>query len=247
MNNRDQIKKYFKPFPMWAIGAIGFGVLLFFAKWWLGLLCIGVGVAAFTMNKKPTEAEIDQWLGEDLKTIRDKAQKKLGLESEEVLAEPFVLDQGVVFRGWAGTQGIPAEHLPPDALKVGDTGKLRLGTFKYQLFFPVEKFLGSYTCVWDFCEGKAYHEGTEEFFYKDVVSVNTKSSLRDVETKKNGKISIEFNEFKLTVSSGDSIDVAVVSEGMKDKRLLGGDASKLAITSYDSTIQAIRKMLRDKK
>ena len=80
-----------------------------------------------------------------------------------------------------------------------------------------------------------------------MVPVNTKSSLRDVETKRDGKISIEFNEFKLTVSSGDSIDVAVVSEGMKDKRLLGGDACKLAITSYDSTIQAIRKMLREKK
>lgn len=66
---REQIKKYFKPFPKWAVWMIAIGIP-FLALEGAGLLLIAIGIWGLVVwSKKPTDAQMDAWLDEDLRRL----------------------------------------------------------------------------------------------------------------------------------------------------------------------------------
>jgi len=102
----------------------------------------------------------------------------------------------------------------------------------------------AYTCVLDFTTGKALNESTDEYFYKDVVSVSTKSESRTVNIPKLGTLQLNTAEtFTLTTSGGTSLSVLLRDPTLIEK--MGG--GEIPTTRAEKAIQTVRKMLREKK
>jgi len=211
-------------------------------------------VAVTFSNGTPSDSEMQQYLEEDLEYLKGHARKKLGMEEEDVIAEPLVVAPGLLFASWEQAKGMNPDHVAPRAAKVGKDNTLRMGSFECSVFFPTQKFLGTYYCVFDACEGHCFHESTDEFFYQDIVQVATKTENRAVawREKDGTSRSNQVNDmmmFRLTVSSGDGVSIHIHSEDMKrfifgDKR---ADRLQLIATNHEKAIQTIRKFLREKK
>ena len=109
-----------------------------------------------------------------------------------------------------------------------------------------ENQLVTYNSALDLMTGNSLNETTDEYFYKDVVSVSTEtSSATFIDPKNKNSVqqlhTAEF--FKLTTSGGTSIKVFI-----KDPKLIAmmGN-SALPGTDAEKAVQSIRKMLREKK
>lgn len=263
---RSRIRRYFKKFPTNAVlAAIGIGLLcvvIGFAAKGLGLVAalgillviIGIVIAVTFSSGTPSDSEMSQFMVDDLRLLMERARKKLGMEAEEAISDPLVIGPGLLFANWDEAKGLNREHVAPFAMKVGGDGVLRMGSFECSVFFPTQKFLGTYYCVFDACEGQPFHERTEEFFYQDVVQVATRTEDRAVEFQgeKGESRSVRVQDmemFRLTVSSGDSVEVHIRSDELK-RRIFGDRKAaqiQLIATNHENAIQTIRKFLREKK
>ncbi|MFX0137564.1 MAG: hypothetical protein ACFFDN_28255 [Candidatus Hodarchaeota archaeon] len=254
---RKLIRNYFKPFPKWTTWMILIGVVIFFigilataVMAIIGVAIMGLGVLGIVLSSKgkPTDSQMEEFLEEDKKKLAEKAIKKLGIDESELVGDVIYLPPGLIFQGWDEARAIRDNtHLPPHALKVGKDKILRFGAFQYQAFFPTDKFLGSFGCVWDFCSGESANEQTEEFFYKDVVSVTTKTEDRIISNPKTRspiKIS-DWETFRLSVSRGESISVILRSEQFLKKFIK--EAADIPTTTAEKAIQTVRTILREKK
>src|SRR5262245_31932625 len=86
----QQIKKYFKPFPKWAVWMIVIG--LFLITIGIGLLMIAIGIwALVAWTRRPRDTEMDTWLEQDLRVLHGKALAKTGTDTSELVAEPVIV------------------------------------------------------------------------------------------------------------------------------------------------------------
>jgi hypothetical protein len=263
---RARIENYFAPFPSTAIiplavgfiicaGGIAAGSTQVFIA---GLMVMFAGAiwVIQILRARPTNMQFDDWLAEDVDELFERARKRLDIKPEDVIAEPVVIGPGLLFMGWKDAVRMQSAHLPPNMWRAGEDGVLRVGAFTYQVLFPMEKYLASYICSYDLCEGEAYNEHTEEFFYRDIVSVSTRTDEMTVQQimrkgllRRTPEVIThtfnDFDTFRLTLSSGDAMQV-VVKCSAPQKALLKRKAS-LPAGAYDDAVNAIRKLLRDKK
>jgi len=244
---RKMIKKYFQAFPKWAIWLIVIGliVLIVGAQANVGVVILGIILMAgggfgiySSIGTRPTDQQIDEWLEEDLKRTVKKAHDKMGIDESKIVGEPVQITG-------------------PRFWNVGDAKFLyRKGKDNIIRFTPLDVStilfgqdqLLAYNCSFDFAEGKHLNEGTDEYFYKDVVSVSTKSESRSV-TFKGKPVQLNAAEtFVLTTSGGTSISVLLrdpkLVEAMGIKKIRGDE---IPITGAEKAIQSIRTMLREKK
>ena len=88
------------------------------------------------------------------------------------------------------------------------------------------------------------YESTDEYFYRDIVSVSTSTDTYEIKLSKGETITLkEAVTFKLTTSGGNSVS-ALITDPELIKKMGGGD---IPTDQADSAIQVIRKMLREKK
>ncbi len=251
---RAQIKRYFKPFPKWAVWLLVVGLPLLLVKGIglvLGLVLIGVGVwAIFDSSKKPTDQQVDRWIEEDLNGLNAKALTKSGTDQSELVGETVQV--------WG-----------PRFWNVGGAAvSFKKGKDKFFRYTPIGvsviNFTSSqlvvYQCALDLNTGNPLSEGTKEYFYKDVVSVATQAMSK---TFRKGELSAkglrgplkkaldsagtlqldDAETFVLTTSGGTSVEVVLKVPNLIEK-LGGGD---IPTTVADKAIQSVRKMLREKK
>jgi len=242
--NREKIVNYFKNFPKWAVVLIIIGVLCLLgtgssiAMLFVGLILIGIGVLGIVSfnKKKVTDQEFDSILADDLKTLSKTALSKTGTDSSELVSEEVVIT-GPKFWDIAGAE----IHY-----KKGKDNYLRFTPMSVTVINFTQNQLLSYSCVLDLITGKPLNEATEEYFYKDVVSVSTKTESMTI-TSKDTKIgTLQMNaaeKFTLTTSGGTSVSV-VLSDPSLIEKMGGGEIPK---TIAEKAIQTVRKMLRDKK
>lgn len=239
MDKREQIKKYFKPFPKWAVWMIIIG-LPFLYFYGLGLVLIGLGIWALVEDwtKKPDDAQMDAWLEEDLREAHRKALSKTGTDASELVAEPVTVT-GPRFWDTAGAEW---------AFKKGKDEKLRFTPVSVTVLNFTPNQLISYSAALDLTTGNALSESTDEYFYRDVVSVSTKTRSITVHGTGKGEFSgvQQLNEaetFELTTSGGTSIQVFLRDPSLIKK--MGGGS--ISTSSAEKAIQPVRKMLREKK
>lgn len=240
---RKMIGNYFKPFPKWAIWLVAIGVLTLLIGLGdsaggaiVGLLLAGAGgYAIYTSTQgKPTDKQMDQWLDEDLTALSKKALNKMGTDEKELVSESV---QVTGPRLW-DTGGANV------FFKKGKDNLLRFTPVGVSIINFTQNQLLGYTCVFDFTTGKALNESTDEYFYKDVVSVATKSESKSVNIPKLGTIQLNSAEtFILTTSGGTSLSVLLRDPTLIEK--MGG--GEIPTTRAEKAIQTVRKMLRDKK
>jgi len=232
---RKAIKKYFKPFPKGAVWAILIGILLL-AAYGLGVIPIAIGIIMLvSWSKKPSDSEMDKYIADDLSVAKSKSLQKTSLDESELVGEPVVVT-GPRFWNTAGA------HI---LYKKGKDERLRFTPITITVLLMTQHQIVSYQCCLDLTTGNYLNESTDEYFYKDVVSVATKTESKSYSSEEfGGTIQLNAAEtFVLTTSGGTSIETV-----LKDPKLIkimgGGD---IPTTEAERAIQVVRKMLREKK
>jgi hypothetical protein len=186
------------------------------------LLAAGGAFGIYSYTQAPTDQQIDQWTREDLLGLDQKALKKTGIDKSEVMGDPVTITG-------------PADFA---VYKVGKDRILRFGKIAAVVINFTQNQLLIYSCSVDITTGNTLKESTDEYFYRDVVSVSTKTEDGQI-----GATRISAGEyFTLTTSGGTSVKVFLQSPELGKK--LGGE---MPSTDAERAIQAIRKMLREKK
>jgi len=182
---------------------------------------------------KPTDAQMDAWLAEDIARVKGESLRKLDLLPEQVLGKP---DDPIVVVG-------PANEAK---WAIGKDGIIRFSFYDILVVYLTSYHLAAYQCILDLATGTRRSESTQEYHYTDVVAVSTRtagSGLIAVMVDGTKKEVASYQKFALSVASGEKIEVAVFFPQLED--IIG--KGKLAPTGADKAISAIRAMLREKK
>ena len=251
--NREQIARYFKPFPKWTTPFLLIGMALLVipmgikgVSWivpviGLGLLGIGgLGIYLF-FTGRPSDMEMDDWFREELRIVNIEALRKLGMDASDAVAEPVSV--------WGprieNTAGISLQ------VAVGKDGNLRYNPVDLNILNFGQNQLCSYQCAYDRFTGKRLQETTDEYFYKDVVSVSTKTdtTLRHINVVgKKGTEPVVLKEsemFRLTTSGGTSVEVFIQDQALL--KLNSTRGGQLPTSQAENAVMTVRRMLRDKK
>jgi hypothetical protein len=232
-DKRAKIQKYFNSkFPKWAAWILAIGALIAFGGMSNpdggGALLTGIfmvvvgGFGIYSYTNTVSDQQIDEWTNEDLGMLDKKALKKVGVDESELVGEP-----SIIFG--------PADF---SVMKVGKDKRIRFGRVRGMVVNFGQHQLLVYTCTIDITTGNTLHESTDEYFYRDVVSVSTKT--RDGQV---GNVRLAEGEyFTLTTSGGTAAEIFLHSPEIGKR--FGGE---MPATDAERHIQSIRKMLREKK
>lgn len=204
-----------------------------------GVIIAGV-LISFNIAKKrflarPTDAQMDQWLEENLKELSKASLIKMDIDSSSCIDIPVTVTGP---RLWDKAD---AKLL----YRKGNDNQIRFTPINATIITFTEKQLLAYNCVLDFTTGRALNESTDEYFYKDVVSVSTKTESKTIKLD-DCEQTLQLNAaetFTLTTSGGTSISVLLRDPELA--KFMGG--GEIKISNAEKTIQVIRKILREKK
>jgi hypothetical protein len=182
---------------------------------------------------KPTDSQMNAWMDEDKKKISQNALTRLNLHS--VSAHVINLDKPLVVIG------------PMNGARYakGSDGIIRFSLYQIIVIYVTNHHLCSYCCELDFETGIIAHESTYEYHYADVVSVSTSNANSEFSFQKDGesKPISRYQQFSISVSSGESIKVAVSFPHLAD--IIG--SGDIGPTGSEEAVATIRAMLREKK
>ncbi len=221
-----------------AIVLIGLGVVAHWSMIVAGVFVLVIAIAIYSSAKsrydaRPTDDQMDSWREEDMATLRTHALDKFGFDEDDVVGDP-VFVTGLKFGNVAGARW---RH------RVGQDGVVRYTPIATTCIDLGEHQLLCFGCVYDLTTGKPLNEETDEYFYRDVVSVSTKSKSQTVNFQEETIQLTAAETFELTTSGGTSVSVVLSDPAFVKK--LGG--SQLWDSRAEKAVKAIRKMLREKK
>lgn len=158
-----------------------------------------------------TDAQYDLSVKKQLKSMEKRALYKLGIDIDEVKEiAPIEID------GY--------NYDDCTLYKKGKDGEWRTNMYKVIYLFFSQNEVHAYTCEFCTTEGQK-RESTDVYFYQDIVSVSTESSIATLK-----KESVRYESFKLTTSGGTSLMVSIRNTDQAER-----------------SISAMRQLLRSKK
>ena len=177
---------------------------------------------------RPSVQQMLIWLREDIASAEKESRSQLNLVETTREAITVV---GPIFHDIHGIS---------DALilrrSVGED--YFYSTHRLSIFHFTEDFLGSYRANYNMIKDVTTSEETDEFFYRDIVSVRTHTSASNY-TLKTGKKLVHSKEFSLAVSSGDKVSVLLNDPEIRTRKEIE--------LSSDDAVNNIRVMLRQFK
>ncbi len=190
--------KYFEPVSLkGGIIAIIIGLILFGAEQAVfGLIAIAVGALLIyrQVGNRPTDADIDAAVSSQLKNMKARALKKLGVDEDEVSEIAPISFDGYVFN--------------KALVKQGKDGLYRSSKYQAVMFLFSDNEVHCYTYDFSIVDS-TQKESTDVYFYKDIVSVSTQTEGTEYSVG-NGKSSqFDYEYFKLTTAGGTSVSCAV--------------------------------------
>ena len=256
--DRKKIKKYFnstdKRSYYYLIGGL-VGLFLFSSITALAL--ISLAVAGFggwqiydTQFDKPTDAQMDEWLKDDLSRLEPDSLKKAALDSSDLVRQPVML-YGPRLETVGGAEF---------NYQSGKDKVIRYSLVETTTIHFTEHQLITYQCAIDLTTGNSLNVRVKRFFYKDVVSAETETKDYTYEEKNiskqffennpnakkyivNGKLQVNDSEtFRLTTTAGTAVEIA-----LKIPQFLVGAEGDFSDRLADQAISAINKMLLSKK
>ena len=242
LNKRLAIIKYFSPFAGCAAIIsiiIGLGLIVGgfdnkFALILFGLPFIAFGVyAIISAMDIISDKTMDAYICEDLALAKGKALTKSSIDESQLVGEQLTI------------YGFPQRGDFEILWKKGKDNIIRHTPISVTVITLTENQLVSYQADLELTTGNFLNESTDEYFYKDIVSIATKTESREIKFKSLGKIQLNAAEiFKLTTSGGTSIEVILRDQQFLIQKMGGGE---IPITNVEKTISVVRKMLREKK
>jgi hypothetical protein len=241
--SRQELINYFEPRPKATLILVGFLILLF-----LGAPCASLSVGSnpiaglttlsvfaiplaigiliqtkFNMRPRPTDQEYDEWVGSFRASIRQYGLQRLGLSQSDIIGEPLYVRGIVLARdkdAWYYDNMAQAIML-----RRGKDARLRSSVNRFTMFYPTQHyiavFIGDVNALSDL-----RFEGTQTYYYHDIVGVETRAFGMPVEGVNYG-----LQRFDLQVSNGRSIGVTTIAEDR----------------SIEQTVHSLGVLLRDKK
>lgn len=188
---------------------------------------------------KPSDSLMDKWLHQDLEEIKRDALQKLDINAEDIITP-----QGF---NKHDSQAIVVVGPGPKAdLAIGKDGVIRFSMYDILIVYLTKYHLAAYKCTLDLATRIRTQETTQEYAYKNIVSVSTKIGSNLAITFAGQTTSIpNYQQFALSVANGDTISV-VTSLSADNQLLTFLKDGKLPDSGADKAIRAIRSQLRDK-
>lgn len=170
-----------------------------------GGLAAGGGYWLYTKTANtPTDAQIDQLMEQSMASLRQAALAKLNLDPEEVkLVEP------VVATGYAIRDSM--------LVKQGKDRRTRGNIVTGMIILFSDHEMHTYTKRVDLANANFQQESTGEYFYRDVVSIETRT---DTVTLNSGQ-QVSLEELMITTSGGTSIANTLFDTGQVSQSLNG--------------------------
>lgn len=256
--DRKKVKKYFETTSKYAYymalgGFLGLIILPTSFSLTLPLLIIsGIGGYLIYDSKfnKPSDAQMDAWLQEDLDRLNPDSLKKAGIDRSELVRPPVML-YGPRIESVGGAEF---------NYQRGSDKVLRYSLVETTTIHFTEHQLITYQCAIDLITGNSLNVRVKRYFYKDVVSAETETKDYTYDEKNiskkfydlnpearryivNGKLQLNGSEtFRLTTTAGTAVEIALNIPQFLDFR-----NSDIADRLADQAISAINKMLLSKK
>lgn len=184
-----------------------------------------------------TDEEIDEQFRSDVDGIIKTALDKLGLDKDELpknRKEPLLIPGPIL---WS-TPGIDTKDI---LWKKGKDGQVRFSINKITVIYFSNYLLACYSCDYNFLKNINLNEKTDEYYYRDIVSVSTSENSTSY-TLPNGIKLTHSQEFRLSISNGDAIRVTINAE--KLSKITNG---KIPTDEAEKAVKVIRTMLKEKK
>lgn len=190
-------QKYFQPANLKA-GVITclIGLVLLAASPIVGIIAIAIGALLIYLQVggRPTDEEIDAAVTSQLKDMKSRALRKLGVDEDEVSEIAPITFDGYVYN--------------KALIKQGKDGKYRSSKYQAVMFFFSSNEVHCFTYDFSIVES-SQKESTDVYFYKDIVSVSTQTEGTEYSVGKGKSSQFDYEYFKLTTTGGTSISCAV--------------------------------------
>lgn len=201
--------KYFRPAKLGApIKTIGVGIVIFLIGFFApAALVIGILVIALggywlysLKNVGVTDAEVGAAIAQAGASAQQTGLQKLGLDPSEVnLIAPVVIE-GPDFKKSRGK------------IRKGKDGVVRTAANQVLVLFFSDHMVHCYTYRFDITDPSVHAQETDEYFYRDVVSVAT--ATEDEKFTANGKTeTVSLDAFLLRNAGGESLRIAAYNGG----------------------------------
>jgi hypothetical protein len=214
-------KKYFtqgslkRPIIAVAVGGLLFlagisgnsGGLAFFGF----LIAAAGGVRIYFLLNGPKDQDIDRDALETVADLQNRALSKLQLDPDQVRLIDPVIANGYFFR----TIGDSV------LIKVGKDKLIRTSNYEGVVVFFSEQQLHAYKFQFSLVNPDEFRESTDEYFYRDVVSVATRSETYKAKLINGESKQVSWEEFRLTTSGGTSIESSIRDQSSVIKSITG--------------------------
>jgi len=204
-----------------------------------GTLLVLIGLIRFLMGRgsRVTDNDVDNQFQNDINEIAKVALNKLGLDASQLTEnrkKPLILKGPIL---WSVT-GVNKKDL---LWKKGNDDIVRFAINRITVIYFSKHLLAAYACDFNFLKNVTLNETTDEYYYKDIVSVSTSETSTSY-ILPNGVKLTRSQEFRLSLSNGEAIRVFIDS-GKLNKITNGNIPTEEA----EKAVQIIRTILRDKK
>jgi hypothetical protein len=180
---------------------------------------------------RASDAEINKWLIEDLKTkVQKRAIEYLQLEDENLTDEQFIIIPYPVFHA---TQKIGDEQLQRVLTK---DGYFNYSFWNVQILILSSNYLSYYFCSYNWLEDEILNEKTSEFFYEDIALVRNDIDQVDFKSKWNENKLNEAHILKLINISGDFLYLVTELPELQ--------TAPITIIDQQRAVQVLRMILR---
>lgn len=172
------------------------GLVLLAAGPIVGIIAIAIGALLIYLQVvgRPTDEEIDVAVASQLKDMKARALRKLGVDEDEVSEIAPITFDGYVYN--------------KALIKQGKDGKYRSSKYQAVMFFFSSNEVHCFTYDFSIVES-SQKESTDVYFYKDIVSVSTQTEGTEYSVGKGKSSQFDYEYFKLTTTGGTSISCAV--------------------------------------
>jgi hypothetical protein len=163
----------------------------------------------------PSDQEMRQFINDRLGALETRAKSHLRLDSGEITVDKHIPP----IYEWAllqsetkpGYKSLPEKNR--EALTVAHDGKPVYAVYYVQYLFPTRDYIAVHGEFYDIIRDETRGRLTDEYYYADVTSVRTEMAERKpfFSTQK----LLEATHFRLTVSSGDAVEVTFLDEHLQ--------------------------------
>lgn len=190
-----------------------YGLITDFRVTLWGLAMAGGGAVAYRFKKSvkpPTDSGIDQICIDQIRNFKETALAKLGLDEDQITeATPIQFD------------GYYDKRIHSACFyKIGGDRRYRTSNYEAVIFFFSVEQVYCYTYRFSIIANEK-QETTDEYFYRDIVSVSTASDTKTYKNARGKQETANYEYFTLTTSGGTTITAAIRNIGDADRAING--------------------------